>query len=822
MNLHASERRRTRVLGPKVGPSLKTVVLFAATLWLSAATQLGFAQERVTIRFANAAGGENLALLNRIVRDFEAKNPHIRIKVEPIVQNFENKLLAMIAARTAPDIAVMRPGYFERFANRRVLLPLNSFPDFDSPEVDVAGRYPNIVEAFTVDGNLYALPIDVVSSAYIFYNKRLFREAGIPFPDGSWTWDTKVRPELREKDFVWVMQQLTKRRPGQRRPYQYGFVTAWPQLWLNTLLISSDVRIVDDERKPTQLFLDDPAVVEIFQFASDTINKYNWMPSNNEVFLGAGSTMQDEFRKGRIAMLQSGAWEIRDMRSKMREEWDIAPFPTFARGTTRNLPGEGGGLAILASSRHPKEAWEFVKYLAGEPGLTLIAQAGETQPSIRRLALTPGVWLPAPGATGAAAMPANLAITDDGSMRVKFQPFPEYFATGVWRQIQGMSYGVLSGENDPARSLARAQRNLPKQLELALTRTDAPPFPTGKAWAVGILIVLALLSWIFVPALKQRRGLTQSARAENRTAYKFLIPWFCGLALTIGPMVYSLILSFAESDIIQPPRWRGLGNYADIFNPAIDDTLWISMRQTFIFTALSVPIGIATALALALLLNQKVRGVPLFRALYYMPSLASAVAMSLIWMRLFDRDRGLINAILYGPDGEGGFLRIGPFLSMLAGTPGEPINWLGNTQTVIPAFVIMGMWGAGGGTIIFLAGLQGISQTYYEAATLDGAGIWRRFRSVTLPLLTPTIFFSMITGIIGALQVFSQSFVMTGGGPDRATYFMVIWLWSTAFEQLRMGYASAIAWILFVVVLIFTVIQLALAKKWVFYEGGLK
>ena len=497
--------------------------------------------------------------------------------------------------------------------------------------VDIPGRYPNIVDAFTVDGRLYALPIDVVSSACVFYNKRLFREAGIPYPDGSWTWDTKVRPELREKDFVWVMQELTR-----RRPYQYGFVTAWPQLRLNTLLMSSGVRFVDSEEKPTRFFLDDHAVVEIFQFASDAINKYNWMPSNNEVFLGAGSTMQDEFRKGRFAMLQSGAWEIRDMRAKMREEWDIAPFPTFARGTSRDLPGEGGGLAILASSRHPKEAWEFVKYLAGEPGLTAIAQAGETQPSIRRLANTPGVWLPAPGADGAAAMPANLSITDDGSMRVRFFRFPEYFAIGVWQRIQSMSYGVLSGENDPALALSKAQRELPRQLDLALSRADAPLFPTEKAWAAGTLIVLALLSWIFAPALKQRRYTTPNARAENRSAYKFLVPWFCGLALTVGPMVYSLILSFAESDIIQPPRWRGLGNYADIFNPAIDDTLWISLRQTFIFTAVSVPLGIATALALALLLNQKVRGVPLFRALYYMPSLASAVAMSLIWMRLFD------------------------------------------------------------------------------------------------------------------------------------------------------------------------------------------
>jgi len=287
-------------------------------------------------------------------------------------------------------------------------------------------------------------------------------------------------------------------------------------------------------------------------------------------------------------------------------------------------------------------------------------------------------------------------------------------------------------------------------------------------------------------------------------------------------MIYSLLLSFADSDIIQTPKWRGIGNYADLLNPHVDDTLFVSLKQTFLFAGLSIPAGIVSALSLALLLNQKVKGIPLFRSLYYLPSLASAVAMSLIWMRLFDKDQGLINAFLYGADGRSGFLHLGPFLSNLIGTPGQTINWFGNTKTVIPAFIIMGLWGAGGGTIIFLGGLQGISTSYYEAATLDGAGIVKKFWKVTLPLLTPYVFFSLITGVIGALQVFGQAFVITSGGPDRATLFAVVWLYDQAFGQLKMGYASAIAWILFAVIMVFTVLQLAVAKRWVFYEGDFK
>ena len=773
--------------------------------------------EPVTIRYACTSSGDNLKSLNRVVAEFEAANPGIHVKVEPVVDNYENKLLSMVAAKVAPDVATINPNRFAQFAARGVFRPLDEFPDLGGPEADVAGRYANLVDAYRLGGRLYALPRDVACSAYLYYNKRLFREAGIPYPDGSWTWDTKVRPELREKDFVWVMARLTKRRDGERRPVQYGFAPSWPQLWMDTLLMSSDVRMWDDDRNPRRLFLDDPKVVEIFRFAADVPNRFHWMPSSSDVTLGSGSTMQDEFRKGRVAMLESGAWEVKDMRAKMRDDWDIAPFPTFARGSSAHLPGEGNALGILASSPHPQEAWEWVKWFCGPKGLVPMARAGESQPSIRALCLQPGVWLPP---EGAAAPPEHLAITDAVAARAHYRPLPEWFASGVASDIQGAVYGVLSGEQKPETVLATLQGNEPAKLALARRRVASPPYPFGLGVAVGAALVAALLAWIYLP--ERGRRLSRVERAENRSAYLFLIPWLVGLAFTAGPMIYSLLLSFADSDIIRTPTWRGVGNYADLLNPAVDDTFFVSLKQTFLFAAVSVPLGVAAALALSLLLNQKVRGIPLFRALYYLPSLASAVAMSLIWQRLFDRDAGLINAFLYGPDGHSGFLGLGPWLSRLVGTPGEAVNWLGNSKTVIPAFVLMGLWGAGGGTIIFLAGLQAIPTSYQEAATLDGAGAWKRFRNVTLPMLTPYVFFSLITGVIGALQVFGQSFVLTDGGPDRATLFMVVWLYKKAFGELKMGYASAIAWLLFVVILAFTLLQLAAARKWVYYEGELK
>ncbi|HEY0868029.1 MAG TPA: sugar ABC transporter substrate-binding protein, partial [Fimbriimonas sp.] len=399
----------------------------------------------VTLRYACASGGDELKSLNRIVAQFEREHPDIRIKVEPIVENYENKLLSMVAANVAPDIANVSPKWYTMFSSRGALMPLGRFPDLQE---NLDGRYPNIVDAFRRDGQVYAIPRDIACSAYIYYNKDLFRQAGIPFPDGSWTWDTKVRPELREKDFFWVVKTLTKRRQGTKRPVQYGLTTAWPQLWMDTLLESSNVRMWDSDEKPAKLYLDDPKVVEIFRWASDTINKHHWMPSNNEVFLGGGGTMQDEFRKGKIAMLQSGAWEVKDMRLKMRGDWDIAPFPTYARGESPYLPGEGAGTAIFRTTRYPEQAWTFIKWFNGPKGLIPMAQEGESQPSIRSLATTPGIWLPAADAEGAQRLPANLAITDAVSRRVRYRQFPEYFRGGVANDIQGMYYGVLAGEND--------------------------------------------------------------------------------------------------------------------------------------------------------------------------------------------------------------------------------------------------------------------------------------------------------------------------------------------------------------------------------------
>jgi multiple sugar transport system permease protein len=279
----------------------------------------------------------------------------------------------------------------------------------------------------------------------------------------------------------------------------------------------------------------------------------------------------------------------------------------------------------------------------------------------------------------------------------------------------------------------------------------------------------------------------------------FVSPWLAGfLCFTLFPFVASLYFSFCDYDILSPPRWVGLANYHELLT---DDPYFVkALYNTFYYTLFSVPLGITFGVGIALLLNMKVVGVPVYRTLYYLPSIVPVVATSVLWMWLLNPQYGLINSTL-------GKL----------GLP-EP-GWIADPLWSKPSLILMATWAVGGSIVIYLAGLQGIPTELYEAAELDGAGPWQRTRAVTLPLLSPVIFFNLVMGLIGALQVFTQAYVMTQGGPVDSTLFYSVYLFRRAFTYLDMGYASAMAWLLFVVIMGLTVFTFRSASRWVHYAG---
>ncbi len=246
------------------------------------------------------------------------------------------------------------------------------------------------------------------------------------------------------------------------------------------------------------------------------------------------------------------------------------------------------------------------------------------------------------------------------------------------------------------------------------------------------------------------------------------------------------------------PEPIGLRNYEDILTA--DPKFSVSIVNTLYYMAGHIPLGMALAFFMALLLNRNVRGLPLFRTLYYLPSVTASVATAILWAWLFDPAYGLINEALglFGIEGP---------------------NWLGLSAWAMPAFIMMNLWNIGANLVIYLAALQGVPQSLYDAASIDGAGRWARTWHVTIPMVTPAIFLTMVIGIIGSFQVFTPAFVLTNRGPGDATLFYVLYLYSQAFRGFRMGYAAALAWILFVITLVFTLVQVWLSRRWVYYEG---
>ncbi len=298
---------------------------------------------------------------------------------------------------------------------------------------------------------------------------------------------------------------------------------------------------------------------------------------------------------------------------------------------------------------------------------------------------------------------------------------------------------------------------------------------------------------------RKRRG--SLLRREALDGYIFILPWIIGFLVFIaGPMVASFLISFMRWEIVTPPAWVGVEQYRKLLN---DSRFYLSLYNTAYYVFIGVPLHLLLALLAAMAMNLNLRGIRFYRTIYFIPSITPVVASSLLWLWIFNPEFGLANAALTA-----------------LGLP--RLFWLQDPALAKAAFIIMSFWSIGGQMVILLAGLKGIPRTLYEAAEIDGAGGWASFRHITLPMLSPAIFFNLILAVIGAFQVFTQSYIITGGGPENATLFYVLYLYRMAFENFQMGYASAMAWVLFLIILLFTFVQFRLSDRWVFYEGSVR
>ena len=295
----------------------------------------------------------------------------------------------------------------------------------------------------------------------------------------------------------------------------------------------------------------------------------------------------------------------------------------------------------------------------------------------------------------------------------------------------------------------------------------------------------------------RRSRLSGQGRLERRWGILMAMPAILGFVIfTIGPMIASFFFSLTNWTIGGSPSFIGFGNYQRLVG---DELFWKSLSVTTYYTLGAVPVVLVIGFAIALLLNQKVRGLSIWRTIYYLPTLVPSIASAVLWIWIFNPDFGLFN-------------------SMLRQVGAPTSQWIYSEAAVVPSMVIMSTWGFGNAMVIFLAGLQGVPRHLYEAVSIDGGGTWQRFRHVTLPMMTPTIFYNLVTGVIGTFQVFNQAYVMTQGGPNNSSLFYIYYLYRTAFTESEMGYASALAWVLFMVIMVLTFLLFQNARRWVYYE----
>ncbi|MGQ9683050.1 MAG: carbohydrate ABC transporter permease, partial [Anaerolineae bacterium] len=293
-----------------------------------------------------------------------------------------------------------------------------------------------------------------------------------------------------------------------------------------------------------------------------------------------------------------------------------------------------------------------------------------------------------------------------------------------------------------------------------------------------------------------------SQRAQETVlAYACLLPWIIGFVVfTAGAMLYSFYLAFTTTDMLTGTRFVGLANITEMLQ---DKLVAKSLMVTATYSLGSIPLGVVVSLAIAVLLNQELPLRSLWRTLYYLPSVVSGVAVAILWSWIFNPRIGLINSVLAALGIEGP-------------------KWIFSEQWAVPSLIIMSLWGTGGNMLLYLAGLQSIPTALYDAAKIDGATAIRRFQHVTLPMLSPTIFFTLVMGIIGAFQFFTEPLVMTNGGPNNATLSILLYIYRKSFVQLHFGYASLLAWVLFLIILAFTLLVIRSSAVWVYYEGELR
>lgn len=745
--------------------------------------------ELVVMHWSGDGGPEEDAIVADALAEFERRHPGVRVRrVNPgDAGSFYTKLQTMLVAGDPPDVFYVGAERVANFVDLGLLAPLDELLAADP--LDLEDFYPATVDAFRHDGErvgrgaLYGVPKDFTTVGF-YLNLELFRRGGVEVPGDDWTWEEFIAAARA----IGALPDATGAE----------FVT-WPTM-VRAYLWSAGVDLVGDDFGA--LRLDDPEVVAALERLRAWRHEEPNTLTSGRSRVATGSAV---FQTGRVGMAGPfGRWVVPAYRAipqapprpgEIGFEWDFRPLPRGRESANVVLTV---AWAIAQRCAHKAEAWELVKFLTSAENQAAQSRLGLAVPTRRSVAESDAFIDPS-------AAPANDRAYLAAAEVARVAEWP---ADPRFEQLLGsrLDQALRSGDLTLAAASEDFLANWRRVLESPLAQGGRPPMPWRPiALAAGLLLALAA-AWVGWRLRTPLGG--PAAIREERAGWLLASPWIVGFGLFMAfPIAMSLLLSLTRWNGVSTlggAEFVGLDNYRELL--LHDRRMHTSLRVTAYYALLAVPLGQVVALGAALLLHAKVPARGLFRAALYLPSVVAGVGAAVLWRWVFDGEDGLVNAAL------------APLLAPFGLAPpqwfGADAAWAGP-----PAFAIMSLWTVGGSMLIYLAGLQGIPRDLEEAAAIDGAGWWRRLRHVTLPMLSPVILFNVIVAVIGSFQVFTQAFVMTGGEPGDLTRFFVLYLFNLGFESYEMGYASAMAWILLVAVLLLTVVLLRASRGMVHYEG---
>lgn len=753
-------------------------IVFGLLLCLAYSTML-LAQERITLRLTDWADLEEIPLDQQALAEFKRLYPHIDVLYEPNPgRQYEEKILTALAADAAPDVFLLDSKLIPTFTNKKVLLDLT--PYITQLNIDTTKWFSNVLQVARKGDALYAFPKGF-TPLMMFYNKNLFDRAGLAYPSPDWTWD----------DYLSLSKRLTRDLDGDGVTDQYGtsfsnyyyFWIAW--VW------SAGGDVIDSSGTRASGVLNSPATESALNFLID-------LRKRHEVAPNTGSWVQSEktgmnvqlFMNGKIAMIIDGHWRLPRLLRQIEQgdlNLGVVPLPRQADRRRVNVIYESGW-SVPVSTKHPREAVLLAEFMAGESANRLRASRRLEIPSVRSVAEelvrndTLGLEQP--------------FVAEVPNGRQPWGSLVERFSEIEWT-LQDAVDEVMINDQPMHETMTSYAARVDRQIANIREHETFEFKPIRQhaeivEFLAAVLLMILMVTWILYRRTRQRD------RHSTASAFGFLAPSLLHLAVFVfTPIVFSAYLSLHRWDVIVPDKpFVGLDNFREMGS---DPYFWNALKNTFLYI-LNVPIGMTVSLGVALMMNNRLKGIAVLRALYFLPSVTSFVAVALVWMWIYHPTFGAANALL-------GLVGLGP------------LPWLNATDTAMLSVIIFSIWlGLGYQMVVFLAGLQGIPEHLLEAARIDGANAWQRFWRVTFPLLKPTSFFILVTSLISSFQVFTSIYIMTAGGPVRSTDVIVYHIYQAAWEELRMGYASAMSWVLFVIIVFITWIQFRLIGREVEYS----